>query len=357
MEEVQSRREALPEVEPLGSEKKQRPLTAWEKAEKARLEQEQARAERAAKLRQESMLRDKIMLLKQAALDQYPTIADALCQVRDFCWGAPTAQVTLEVARHVNSVKALLESVATEAACHQKETFKPYPVTVGGGNLNAEEKLMLIKQTIDVTLDNVGVAVRALMAGIRTEADPQKIVSLAKHMRSFHDLLLLQPYACHSDQEGKLQEAEVQHLEQQNYQEQNQLYQQGQEYSTTPYEEIHSQQQQQQYQEEEAFYQSFNEQQPEEVMQQQDDYMGLLATDPNDADYNHLLCYNNNYYSEEQFSNSPYDYSQQQPIDSQLSGDQDFVTDLTFQNYDNLTSNDSNDYQQVYNYSSQQMYY
>ncbi len=220
---------------------------------------------------------------------------------------------------------------------------------------------MVFKQTIDVTLDNVGVVVRALVAGIRTEADPQKVVCLVKHMRSFHDLLLLQPYG-NTQESTYLAEEPVHHqpeefngyghhLEQQNYQAQDYLYQQGQgqEYCTT-YE------QQQQYQEEEAFYQSFNEQQPEGVMQHQDDYMGLLATDPHDNDHNYLQCYNNN--GEQPLGNSPYDYSQQQqqPFDSQLAGYHNYAIDLASHDY-NL-GDDNNDNQQAYDYyASQQMYY
>ncbi len=50
-----------------------------------------------------------------------------------------------------------------------------------------EDKMILLKKSVDVSLDNVSVVVRALMKGIREEPDMGKVVLFAKDLVTFYD--------------------------------------------------------------------------------------------------------------------------------------------------------------------------
>jgi hypothetical protein len=50
-----------------------------------------------------------------------------------------------------------------------------------------EDKMTLLKKSVDVSLDNVSVVVRALMKGIREDPDMGKVVLFAKDLVTFYD--------------------------------------------------------------------------------------------------------------------------------------------------------------------------
>lgn len=47
--------------------------------------------------------------------------------------------------------------------------------------------MTLVRRTVDASLDNVSVTVRALMKGIREEPDMGKVVLLAKDLLTLHN--------------------------------------------------------------------------------------------------------------------------------------------------------------------------
>lgn len=126
-------------------------------------------------------LRDKILHLKKLSVDQYSRVNEWVYEMKNRNWAQNDPQASIHLATYVGQLKGQMDVMKERIAPYVMENYKTVQAQEG------EDKMVLLKKSVDVSLDNVSVVVRALMKGIREEPDMGKVVLFAKDLVTFYD--------------------------------------------------------------------------------------------------------------------------------------------------------------------------
>ncbi|ELR15581.1 leucine rich repeat domain containing protein [Acanthamoeba castellanii str. Neff] len=136
-------------------------------------------------------LRDKILHLKKLSVDQYSRVNEWVYEMKNRNWAQNDPQASIHLATYVGQLKGQMDVMKERIAPYVMENYKTVQAQAMMMNekraQEGEDKMILLKKSVDVSLDNVSVVVRALMKGIREDPDMGKVVLFAKDLVTFYN--------------------------------------------------------------------------------------------------------------------------------------------------------------------------
>jgi Leucine-rich repeat (LRR) protein len=148
---------------------------------KEKLSAEKESQKKAETEKKDTVLRDKILHLKKLSVDQYSRINEWVFEMKSRNWAQNGPQDSINLATYVGLLKNHMDALKERIVPFLTENYKTVQAQEG------DDKMLLLKKSVDVSLDNVSVVVRALMKGIREESDLGKVVLLVKDLMAFYD--------------------------------------------------------------------------------------------------------------------------------------------------------------------------